>query len=253
MSSPFPLTPAYSLTQDEVVNYLVACRDEGHAVYRGGGENAFNMRLDDDKRILIWLKHPGEPWQVQFENLGVREVVGKAGTLAQLEKAIALAAARGGEQWPFRPKTGRLSVATPATNFRTISQLIGSCQVEAVFDPYLENGSLATLIDILSFGSGSVAKGARLLGSTRKTDGQIPRFTKTGVDAWLAQLNINGEARAMQPNDQHRRFMLLSGGQSLIIGPSLNAIHKNEAVSLDTDATDRPFFDSVWANATPLT
>jgi hypothetical protein len=49
--------------------------------------------------------------------------------------------------------------------------------VEAVFDPYLENSSLSEIINILSFGSGGVSNGVRLLGSTEKTQGSIPRFT----------------------------------------------------------------------------
>ncbi len=55
------------------------------------------------------------------------------------------------------------------------------------------------------------------------------------------------------PPSEHRRFFLLSGGQSLILGPSLNSIHKNEAVRLEPDAEGRAFFDGVWAAAGPLT
>ncbi len=51
---------------------------------------------------------------------------------------------------------------------------------------------------------------------------------------------------------EHRRFMLLSGGRSLLLGHSLNAIHKNEAIRVESDVEDRAFFDSEWAAATPL-
>ena len=129
---------------------------------------------------------------------------------------------------------------------------MGSSQIEAVFDPYLENKSLVAIIEILSFGNGGVANGVRLLGSTNKTTGHIPKLTKAGVDAWLAQLRINGEARVM-PSSEHRRFILLSGGQSLILGLSLNAIHKNEALRLEPDAQDRTVFNGVWKTASPLT
>ena len=92
------------------------------------------------------------------------------------------------------PTAGRVYAATPATNYRTISHLVGSANVEGVFDPYLENSSLAEIINILSFGSsgGGVANGVRLIGSEEKTRGRIPMFTKVGVDAWLAQLGITG-------------------------------------------------------------
>jgi hypothetical protein len=46
---------------------------------------------------------------------------------------------------------------------------------------------------------------------------------------------------------EHRRFLLLSGGRSLLIGCSLNPIAKNEAVALGGgDAEDRAFFDGLW-------
>ena len=59
-----------------------------------------------------------------------------------------------------------------------------------------------------------------------------------------------GEVRLMA--SEHRRFMLLSGGRSLILGTSLNSMAKNEAVRIVDDKADRAFFDSVWTNATPL-
>ena len=36
------------------------------------------------------------------------------------------------------------------------------------------------------------------------------------------------------------------------IGPSLNAIHKNEAVALEPGADDSIFFDKVWTSASQL-
>jgi hypothetical protein len=247
---PFPLAPGPSLTREDVVRYLVALQADGHAVHRGGYENAFNLTLDDKHRVLFLQESPGF-WQVQYENFGVRQLAGRAGTLPQLETVVAQAAQQCGKAWPARPTTRRLSADTPATNYRTIGQLVGSSHVEAVFDPFLDNLSLATLIDILGYGSGDVANGVRLLGSTKKTGGPIPKLTKAGVDAWLTQLGKIGETRVMPPSE-HRRFMLLSGGLSLILGMSLNAIHKNEAVRVEPDAEDRAFFDSVWATATPL-
>lgn len=129
--------------------------------------------------------------------------------------------------------------------------MVGARKVEAVFDPYLTNGALATLPEILSFGSGEVAAGVRLLTSSKMNQGQVPRFTKAGVDAWLLELGVTGEAR-LTPDSEHRRFVLLSGGQSLILGHSLNAIDKNEALRLEADSDDRAFFDAMWSQATPL-
>jgi hypothetical protein len=46
--------------------------------------------------------------------------------------------------------------------------------------------------------------------------------------------------------------MLLSGGQTLIIGMSLNELNKNEAVHLETDEHDRPWFDAEWTSSQPI-
>lgn len=129
---------------------------------------------------------------------------------------------------------------------------IVTSNIEAVFDPYLENSSLETLIHILSFGEANVSNGVRLLGSSKKSSGSIPKFTKVGVDAWLKQLKIKGEARIMSRTDEHRRFILLSGNKSLLLGPSLNAIHKNEAIRIESDIEDRKFFDKSWSQARTL-
>jgi hypothetical protein len=251
----FPPLAEPSLSVDEVVRYLFSLKTAGHDIYRDSkGEDIFYIALDDLNRIRIVFDARREMCQVQLDHCETTSNFVDVSSLVQLESTVASFARHiTGDTWPSRPTKGRLGAKTPATNFRTISQLIGTSKVEAIFDPYLENLSLAVLIDILSFGSGGVANGVRLLGSTRKTQGAIPKFTKTGVDAWLTQLGIHGEARVMSPDDQHRRFILLSGSQSLILGSSLNAIHKNEAIRLESDSEDRAFFDSVWSNATPLT
>lgn len=253
-STDFPSLPEPSLSLDEVVRYLLMLRTDGHDIYRDSKhDNIFYIALDELNCIRISVRAQGGTCQVQLHYCENTTHYLNVSSSAQLETTVASFASRiTGGTWPCRPTTGRLSANTPATNFRTISQLIRSSKVEAVFDPYLENLSLGTLIDILSFGSGGVANGVRVLGSTSKTQGAVPKFTKAGVDAWLTQLGIHGEARIMDPG-QHRRFMLLSGGQSLILGHSLNAIHKNEAIRLESDSEDRAFLDSVWANATPLT
>jgi hypothetical protein len=257
--SPFAALPKPKLSREDVVRYLIALRGDGYEVYQHPDHgHILVLVLDELHRIDFVLNEHTQTCQIQAKRYGNSQNYHDVETLQQLEQAVAsLARSVAGIQWPCCPTRARLSAATPCTNFRAINQLIGSANIEAVFDPYLENCSLATLIDILSFGSGGgaggVATGVRLLGSTHKTKGPVPQFTKIGVDSWLKQLGIQGEARVMAPNDQHRRFMLLSGGQSLILGHSLNAIHKNEATHVEPDAADRLFFDGVWGTATPLT
>jgi hypothetical protein len=249
----FPTLPAPSLSLDRVIAYLLSLKNDGHAIYRDAGRpNVFFIGFGELKRIRISVGAEGGKAQVQLLHCENVTSFLDVSTITQLEETVSSFARKAtGGQWPVSPSTGRLQSTTPATNYATISQLIGSSRIEAVFDPYLENRSLATLVDILSFGGGEVAEGVRLLGSSRTTQGSVARFTRAGVDAWLSQLGIPGEARVMPPSE-HRRFILLSGGRSLLLGHSLNAIHKNEAIRVEPDPEDRSFFDSVWATATIL-
>ena len=74
---------------------------------------------------------------------------------------------------------------------------------------------------------------------------QLPKLTKAGFDAWLQQLGVDDELRIMNSNE-HRRFLLLNSGQSLLLGQSLNSLHKNEALRLEADTQDKAFFEEVW-------
>jgi hypothetical protein len=244
------------LLRDEVVNYLLECKRRGwcqevyeeHAASGGGG--AFVIRLSLHKDIFI--RHVTGPlWDVLYIRDHYTPKVGYANTLERLEQTISQAATLYGISWPEIRTSGRLSESTPASNVATISGLIGGVEIEAVFDPYLDNQSLVTLGNILSFGD-SLSAAVRLLSSTKMTQGTTPRLTKSLVADWFTERGITaGEVRLLPPSE-HRRFMLLKGGQSLLLGMSLNAIAKNEAVYLDSDREDRPFFDTEWAKATPL-
>ncbi len=249
----FPPLPTNQLGIDDVVRYLTTLNNEGHRVYRDScHDEVFFVQLNDSYRIRISVS--GGRSQVQLHYLDNDISFLNVSSLDGLEEAVgALVIRVPGMKWPFRPTAGRLSATTPATNYRTISQLVGSKQVEAVFDPYLTNGSLEELRVILSFGDGSVANGVRLLGSAQTTTGSNPKFTKAGVDAWLLQLRISGEARVVKARSEHRRFLLLSGSHSLLLGHSLNSIHKNEAVRVESDTADRPLFDAKWDEAATLT
>jgi hypothetical protein len=251
--STFPVLPPSRVETDEIVRYLAELRAQGHRVFRDSKQGeVFYIQLSDTHRVRISVS--GGRSQVQLHYLDNTTAYLDATSLDGVEKAVATLVRKvPGMAWPCRPTEARVSADMPATNYATISGLIGSYQVDAVFDPYLNNAGLEQLSIILSFGSGSVRNGVRLIGSTATTAGRIPRFTKAGVDAWLLQLGIAGDARVVAATSQHRRFLLLSSGHSLILGQSLNSIHKNEAIRLEVDAVDRSFFDLTWAGAAPLT
>jgi len=119
----------------------------------------------------------------------------------------------------------------------------------------LDNSALEQLIHVVSFGNGRFASRVRLLGSTATTStrpGVPARFTAAGVTIWATQLGVVADARYLPREDEHRRFVLLNDARALILGPSINSIPKNEAVNVEDDREDRPFFDARWRRATLL-
>jgi hypothetical protein len=247
--NPFPVyqPPAKAVfTKERVVDYLLMLVANGYQVCSAGEE--YVLPQDDGE---VRLRPVEGVWQVSRIRLGVLTTFGGAGSEDDLNRLLAKAVGA----TPELPRRGRLDATTPATNYRTIAGLIGSSELQAVFDTYLDNQSLEQLIHILSFGKGAFAGHVRLLGTTATTQsgpGKPARFSKAGVDAWAAQLQIQAEARVLPKGSEHRRFLLLDGGRSIILGPSLNSLHKNEAVSIEDDKEDRPFFDRQWQVATPL-
>lgn len=228
------------------MDYLLRVAARGYSVARD---------LDD----FVLLTNDGEVrirpvdglWRVSRMRMRVLSTYGDATNESELDDLMR--SAFGGSEWLLPPTTGRLSADMPASNLRTISRLIGTATIKAVFDTYLDNQGLEHLIQILSFGDGQFGSSVRLLGTTATANrGNPPRLSKAGVDAWARQLGITVEARFLPQANEHRRFILLNQRQSLILGPSLNSIHKNEAVSVDSDVHDRPFFDQQWAVASPL-
>jgi hypothetical protein len=251
-SDPFPrYSPPLSgpFSREAVVETLLPLREAGHIV-----------AIDADEFVLPWsegevrIRDVEGRWRVQNTRLGILSTFGYASSSVELEDLVSRAT--GGQvATDSQPTRGRLKAETPATNCRTISRLLHSAEIRAVFDPYLDNASLEQLIHIVSYGDATFAPMVRLLGSTAKTatkTGVPARLSATGISEWAKQLGINAEGRYLPREDEHRRFILLSGGRSLILGPSINSIHKNEAVSVEDDLEDRPFFDARWDVATPL-
>ncbi len=213
--------------------------------------DAFVLPLPDGE---VRVRPTDGRWRVQSTTLGILSTYGDATNGVELHTLVANASGRrlAVDQPPAR---GRLAADTPATNYRTISRLIDSAKIVAVFDPYIDNSALEQLVHIVSFGNGSFAADVCLLGSTAKTSskpGTPARFSNAGVTVWAAQLGIRAEGRYLPKEDEHRRFLLLSGGRSLLLGPSINSIHKNEAVSVEDDREDRPFFEAKWGSANVL-
>jgi hypothetical protein len=250
--SSFPHKSSKVLTREELVDYLLQHHSRGYAVFQEEGANgSFELVLSD--MCCIRFTGDGEMVRVQGCTFNHAGWTFEVSSLADLRKSVDYIANQMiGADWQASPSSARLQENTPAANLATISRLVGTSSIEAIFDPYLENRSLTTLIDILSFGEGSISNNVKVLSTSKTSNGQVPRLTKAGFESWLHQLRIAGQLRIMEPSE-HRRFLILSSGQSLLLGPSLNSINKNEAVRLEPAYLDQLFFDQVWSQAVQLT
>lgn len=248
----FPVKPLSNFTLDDLTSYLIEIKNTGLNVYQDPNRtNKFDIVLNQSYTVRCIFNGVNK-CQVQHlkydSALNFHDVESKV----QLEEVVTEFIRKTLGSYPSVSTSARLSADTPATNFNSISTLIGNSEITAIFDPYLENLSLSNLITICSFGDGTISNNVRLLGSSKKAGGNNPTFTLNGVSAFNTETGVAGTAKVMGSNSEHRRFMLLSGGKSLLLGHSLNAIHKNEALRVESDTEDLAFFDTIWTSATSL-
>lgn len=245
--NPFPPCPRpCSLTREDVIGYLIDVHKRGWSVFDDSEPaygNSFVIELDDCNRLRLYPEGTG--WIVSHRaSVGRSLVGGRAESLIQLKACL--------EQPQFLgkgpPSTARIREGQPASNLSKIAQLIGSAKILAVHDPYLEDNGLDNLRAIAHL-SNCIAGDIRLLTSSKGAH----KLSESYVTAFFAEFGCTlGKIRKVVSGKPHRRFFLLSGGQSLIMGMSLNHVNKNEAIRVESDTEDRPFFEVEWGSSVPV-
>lgn len=245
----FPQKPASNYKLEDLISYLLELQGMGLSVYQmGESKKRFEIVLNEAYSIVCSFNDLNKvPMsQIQLNQFGVLRGLADITDKIQLEEAVSKFIKQVLGTFPASSRSARLKTDEPATNFQSIANLIGSSEITAVFDPYLDNSSLAGLINICSYGNGKIGDNIRLLGSSAKGRGPNPTFTQVGTSAFFAQKNIIGTAKVITESSEHRRFLLLSGGKTLLLGHSLNSIHKNEAIRVEPDIDDLVFFNEMW-------
>ncbi len=233
--NPFPPSPPQPfLSREEVIAYLVDMQAHGWTVY--SESDSFILVIDEVQKLTIRPIERG--FRIEHQSTVGRSLVGSnAFNLRQFQSAL---------EWYIgnqRPTRIRTIEGKPASNFSRIANLIGSSRVEAVYDPYLDNKGIANLLTLVGLAN-SVIPGLRLITAITEPG----RLSRNFVRDYFRELGCHsGEIRKTSSKKPHRRFMLLSGGQALIMGMSLNDLDKNEAVRLEDDQEDKPFFEIEWA------
>jgi hypothetical protein len=165
------------LAREDVAEYLIVLSGTGISISIDRAADAYVMPSRGGE---VRVTRNGDGWGVsRVSATGVLSTFGVATSVSALDSALRLANPdlAGGMQ-----RNGRLSAATPASNYRTISRLVGSSTIIGVFDAYLDNGALVELCKILSFGQGTFARDVRLLGTTKSLEwGDDPTGIYTNV------------------------------------------------------------------------
>lgn len=250
-SNHFPNYPKPSLSRDDIVSYLLPFKNKGWDVYQGSHPDEFIIKVTNSWNVWItfkdnkWVVFGGNSWATSYpENLlGLEE---------SIERAVRFVSNQDGRNlsWLESPRSVRLISSEPATNLNKLSVLIGSSSIEAIFDVYLDNKALSNILDIVSLGA-RTSSSIRIITSTKKVEDS--KLTHNYINHFLSQISSTTvEVRHKTYKGHQRRFMLLSGGQSLIIGPSFNQVSVNEVAHLESNANDLIFFDNEWLDATPL-
>lgn len=251
----FPKRPSPHLKLEDIIGYLTECQLRGWSVFQDDEAKPIFPK-DQTQRFILWLNehvwiriHYGNGQCTLYVHRQLDEIgFGSPETLQGLDELVALGAKTYAQlDWPSSPKTGRLSQKTPATNYAVIAGLTGNSIVEAIFDPYLDDKALANLLTLINLGI-RLLPACRILTSPKGA----AKLSHTYISNWLMQTNSQAQIRKISTPNPHRRFMLLSGGQSLIFGLSLNALGKDEAAHIESNVTDLTFFDAEWSVAIPV-
>ena len=259
---PFPQYPVPRLSSEDIIAYLTPYLEKGWEIYKGNQENQFIVRILDNLKLFIELRDC--KWRVST-GLDVDQSIAiwaYPENLVELDTAIrhGVSLASGGSpsgtriEWASLPITLRLNQQEPASNLAKLVALVGSSTIEAVFDAYLDNKGLQTILNMVTLGI-KISTTIRMITSTNivQPPRGIPRMTTSYVQSWIDQLGCSGaEIRHNAYSGHQRRFILLSGSQSLIVGPSLNNLSVNEASHLEADTADISFFNSEWSSAQQL-
>jgi hypothetical protein len=156
------------------------------------------------------------------------------------------------------PLKERLVAGEPATNLRKINDLIGSCTVIAIHDPYTTTGSLDTILKLAGMGS-KFSPSLRILGTAKPLSNSTEKKSLLGL---LKDINTERKASWQiriysATTKPHRRFLILDDGSIVTCGMSLNHIDKDEVLDHEPAGSenakhDQQLFENEWKSATPV-
>lgn len=208
--------------------------------------DSFSIVLGTARKIGI-EKDPSGWWITRGP--GTRRFVKRPQHPAELRTLVEAIAAQCGVVSQRPPGQARIIRGEPVSNAGRLVAMIGASTIEAVFDVYLENKSIANLAVLGQLGV-RFTPSLRLLSSTQKAPAKL---TKSLVQDFFMEVDCpQGEARYVSYQGHEHRLLFLSGGEVISLGGSLNSFNTNERMHRATDQGDLQTFESAWTGAMPL-
>jgi hypothetical protein len=246
--SKFHEYPGASFSEDDVENYLEELAEKGWGVFKR--HNSYVIVIEDERKITTSFSSYYKTWGVNASYMegklpfdSTYDIV----NFQQFKVCFAKAAEYLGEDLNCGPASIRLKEVTPASNKRSLARLAHNNVVNCIFDPYFDDKSITILITLINLGM-LLNKDVRVL-TTSKSRG---RLSMQMISDFKIEKGVNLDIRLCSSDKEHRRYLLLSTGDALVIGCSLNAIDKNEAAHMENSQEDRDFFETQWSASLPL-
>lgn len=239
-----------SFSSAEMENYLEQLAERGWEVFRKR-DNHYLIVFDEDREIEILYGRDSKKWHIYHSSIHkypkVPPDLHESTSFHHFTEQLKLAAEYLGEQLDVGPRNIRLKQATPAANMVSLAAMAKGAPVRCIFDPYFEDKSIAVLNTLVNLGlpmDGAV----RVLATSRMKS----RLSKVMIDSFNVEKCTSLDIRYCECESEHRRFLILSTGEILIIGCSLNSLSKNEAAHIEDSQNDRDFFEQQWKKASPM-
>lgn len=251
-SDPILTSDQPSLPEALVRKYILDALARGScyaAQYRANQKKYVITTNNFNEIVLTSLGHHGMWWVSTIDEHGFEDGMQQISSLRELNLEIRKAAKEYGDFWGEEPTAARLKQGQYTSNIGRLASLIGTKQIEAISDPYIENGSLLVLTDMISVGGFPISQDIKLLTTDAKTKGRSPDLTASFAKEWFRERGLPG-GKLKITSKVHERFFLLSGNVALVIGCSLNRLTHDETAHLQPDTEHRSTFDTNWATAT---
>lgn len=253
----FPSHEPQRLSVDDTTSYMYELLRRGFEVTKDSSRPLFYLRATDEITLRISSHNDGA--QVQVLRWGDMYTWADVNSLKGLQGRISsyLDTFADIELSTWRPKSIRLKKGQPASNMNKLASLLTDETLTAYFDPYLDNKSLTNLADIVSLtANGKFADDFRLISSpnmNKQSTNKPMRLSESFVEKWFLEHGVSGGG-ARLTQKEHRRFLLLASGRTIVIPFSLNEVNINEASQVEENNhnDDIEFFDKQWTSAEPL-